>query len=202
MSSTGGRCVLTDSMTGLVSSCDVNKLLMFLTDVLRWSFHSELTLCVRSDLSAPCCGCPAPCCGARWRRSRRPGRCPSSAAPPGWADLSPYAPPLGCRPRTGHTHSYYHVFSCFSETIRCLYKSYLPVSGREVLQRPGGALQRGGVGALGQQVEVRLHHHWVPQQLRPSQRLRETRDRPDAVPLHQTPNSLKHLTKQSKVFYF
>ena len=89
-----------------------------------------VSVCVRSDLSAPCCGCPAPCCGARWRRSRRPGRCPSSAAPPGWADLSPYAPPLGCRPRTEHTHGYYHVFSCFSETIRCLFE-VVPSSFRQ-----------------------------------------------------------------------
>ena len=142
MSSTRWRCVVTLSMTGLMSSCDANKLLMFLTDVLRWSFHSVLTLCVCvcvcSDLSAPCCGCPAPCCGARWRRSRRPGRCPSSAAPPGWADLSPYAPPLGCRLRTGHTHSYYHVFSCFSETIRC----FLVVVPSSFQQRGSAATRR------------------------------------------------------------
>lgn len=66
-------------------------------------------------------------------------------------------------------------------------RPYLPVSRGEVLQGPGGALQGGGVGAFSQQVEVRLHHHRVPQQLRPSQGLGEARDRPDAVPLRQKP---------------
>lgn len=51
-------------------------------------------------LSVPCCGCPMPCYAERWRRSILPGRCPSSAAPPGWEGPSPYAPLLGCRPKT------------------------------------------------------------------------------------------------------
>ena len=68
--------------------------------------------------------------------------------------------------------------------LASIWQLYLPVSGGEVLQGAGGPLQRGGVGAFGQQVEVRLHHHRVPQQLGSSQGLGEARDRPPVVPLH------------------
>lgn len=60
---------------------------------------------------------------------------------------------------------------------------YLPVAGRQVLQGAGGALQGGGVGALGQQRQVRLDHRRVPQHLGPFGRLGEAGNGPDAVPL-------------------
>lgn len=76
--------------------------------------------------------------------------------------------------------------------------SNLPVSGGEVLQGAGGALQCCRVGALSQQVEVRLHHHGVPEQLRPPQRLEETWDWPDAIPLPKTQREHKMCVTTNK----
>ena len=61
--------------------------------------------------------------------------------------------------------------------------SHLPVARGEVLQGAGRPLQGGGVGALGQQGEVGLHHRRVPQHLSPLGGLGEAGDGPHAVPL-------------------
>lgn len=75
----------------------------------------------------------------------------------------------------------------------CVYRDaqisvfYLPVTSRQVLERPGSALQGGRVRALSQQRQVRLDHRRVPEHLCPFGRLGEARDWSHTVPLnHQT----------------
>lgn len=62
-------------------------------------------------------------------------------------------------------------------------KTYLPVTGWQVLQGTSGALQSGRIWALSQQRQVRLNHWRVPQHLCSFGRLGEARDWPHTIPL-------------------
>jgi len=79
--------------------------------------------------SGPCCGGRWTGCAGRWTRLGPPCRSRSAAAPPGWEDLSPCAPWLGCswttRGRTeGMVWLLFQIFNLQGKLSNC---QWLPV---------------------------------------------------------------------------